>query len=396
LTAVNVGLFGQSPFKNLICLGLVNAADGKKLSKKLKNYTDPNELMDMYSADSLRMLFLGSPLLNGENFELKDREVSDMNRKLAMIWNMYDFFTMYAEVDGWEWDGDVTDPSSNLSSVLDTWIISRLHELQKEVDENMQKYDLPSALKPVMPFIDDASNWFVRRSRKRFWKSDNDNDKNDAYKTLHFVLVRLAVILAPFTPFLAEELYQKLTGGESVHLLDWPESGHINELTIKNMATVRELITEGLAQRAQAGIKVRQPLLSADLVIDTEIPKNELEEYKTILLEELNIKKVSIKKGNQNSIKLNTKITKDLKLEGLSRDVIRQVQEARKKAGLEISDRIFVALKTTDKELAEAIKIYENEICSEALAQYKKELNPDYEIEVQLNNKSLTIGLKKR
>jgi isoleucyl-tRNA synthetase len=303
---------------------------------------------------------------------------------------------MYAEVDGWEWDGDVTDPSSNLSSVLDTWIISRLHELQKEVDENMQKYDLPSALKPVMPFIDDASNWFVRRSRKRFWKSDNDNDKNDAYKTLHFVLVRLAVILAPFTPFLAEELYQKLTGGESVHLLDWPESGHINELTIKNMATVRELITEGLAQRAQAGIKVRQPLLSADLVIDTEIPKNELEEYKTILLEELNIKKVSIKKGNQNSIKLNTKITKDLKLEGLSRDVIRQVQEARKKAGLEISDRIFVALKTTDKELAEAIKIYENEICSEALAQYKKELNPDYEIEVQLNNKSLTIGLKKR
>ena len=396
LTAVNVGLFGQSPFKNLICLGLVNAADGKKLSKKLKNYTDPNELMDMYSADSLRMLFLGSPLLNGENFALKDREVSDMNRKLAMVWNMYDFFTMYADVDGWEWNGKLEDPIHDKSHLLDKWIVSRLYQLGEETDKHMAAYDLPNAIKPIFPFIDDASNWFVRRSRKRFWKSDNDNDKNDAYKTLHFVLVRLAVILAPFTPFLAEELYQKLTGGESVHLLDWPENGHINELTIKNMSAVRELITEGLSQRAQASIKVRQPLQDAEITIDSEIPKIELEEYKNILLKELNIKKVTIKKGNNNSIKLNTKITKDLKLEGLSRDVIRQVQEARKKAGLEISDRIFVDLNTTDKEMSEAVEKFKNDICAEALAEYKKGLEPNFEVEVNINDSKLKIGISKR
>jgi isoleucyl-tRNA synthetase len=396
LTAVNVGLFGQSPFKNLICTGFINAADGKKMSKKLKNYTDPIELMDRYSADSFRILMLGSPLLNGEDFALSDKDVADVARKLGMIWNMYDFFTMYAEVDGWEWDGKTADPSNELNSVLDIWIVSRLHQLQKEVDKNMQRYDLPNALKPVMPFIDDASNWFVRRSRKRFWKSDNDTDKSDAYRTLHFILVRLSVILAPFTPFLSEELYQKLTAGESVHLLDWPANGHINELAIKNMAVVRELITEGLSQRAEAGIKVRQPLSKADVVIDSQIPKNELNEYETILIEELNIKAVSIKEGNNNSIKLNTKITKELSLEGLSRDVIRQVQEARKKAGLEISDRIFVDLNTTDKELAEAIKIHEKTICSEALAEFKNDIQPAYEVVVKINNKELRIGLSKR
>ncbi len=396
LTAVNVGLFGQSPFKNLICTGFINAADGKKMSKKLKNYTDPIELMDRYSADSFRILMLGSPLLNGEDFALSDKDVADVARKLGMIWNMYDFFTMYAEVDGWEWDGKTADPSNELNSVLDIWIVSRLHQLQKEVDKNMQRYDLPNALKPVMPFIDDASNWFVRRSRKRFWKSDNDTDKSDAYRTLHFILVRLSVILAPFTPFLSEELYQKLTAGESVHLLDWPANGHINELAINNMAVVRELITEGLSQRAEAGIKVRQPLLKADVVIDSQIPKNELNEYETILIEELNIKAVSIKEGNNNSIKLNTKITKELSLEGLSRDVIRQVQEARKKAGLEISDRIFVDLNTTDKELAEAIKTHEKTICSEALAEFKNDIQPAYEVVVKINNKELRIGLSKR
>jgi isoleucyl-tRNA synthetase len=288
------------------------------------------------------------------------------------------------------------DPSNDLNSVLDIWIVSRLHQLQKEVDKNMQRYDLPNALKPVMPFIDDASNWFVRRSRKRFWKSDNDTDKSDAYRTLHFILVRLSVILAPFTPFLSEELYQKLTAGESVHLLDWPANGQINELAINNMAVVRELITEGLSQRAEAGIKVRQPLSKADVVIDSQIPKNELNEYETILIEELNIKAVSIKQGNNNSIKLNTKITKELSLEGLSRDVIRQVQEARKKAGLEISDRIFVDLNTTDKELAEAIKIHEKTICSEALAEFKNDIQPSYEVVVKINNKELRIGLSKR
>jgi isoleucyl-tRNA synthetase len=140
-----------------------------------------------------------------------------------MIWNMYDFFTMYAEVDKWEYDGKLLIRPNHLDQfTLDQWIVSRTHQLIAEVEKHMDVYDIPNAMKPILPFIEDASNWYVRRSRRRFWKAGDDDDKNNAYCTLHYVLVHLSMVLAPFTPFLAEELYQKLTGGESVHLLDWP------------------------------------------------------------------------------------------------------------------------------------------------------------------------------
>jgi isoleucyl-tRNA synthetase len=241
--AVNVGLFGRNAFKNVITTGTLAGNDGRKMSKSFGNFTDPNELMDQYSADSLRFLLLSSPILNGEDFALHDKDVSDTARKLSMIWNMYDFFTMYAEVDGWEWNGDMSDPSENLKNPLDQWIISRVHQLNLEVQKHMDAYDLPSATKPILPFIEDASNWYVRRSRRRFWKTEETADKNDAYCTLHYVLVHLAQVAAPFTPFLAEELYQKLTGGESVHLLNWPVAGRVNELVVGEMETVRDYVT---------------------------------------------------------------------------------------------------------------------------------------------------------
>ena len=172
MTAVNVALFGKSPWKNLICTGFINAADGKKMSKKLKNYTDPMELMDKTSADSFRFLMLSSPLTNGENFALADKDVMDVARKLSMIWNMYDFFTMYAEVDGWEFNGDLKDPLGTLTNPLDIWIVSRLHQLVMDVEKGLDDYNLQDATKPILPFLDDASNWYVRRSRRRFWKSE--------------------------------------------------------------------------------------------------------------------------------------------------------------------------------------------------------------------------------
>ena len=210
--SVSIALFGESSFKNVITTGTLAGNDGRKMSKSYNNYTDPNELMDQYSADSLRFLMLSSPLLGGEDFALHDKDVGDVARKLSMVWNMYDFFALYADVDGWEWSGELADPIDSLSSSLDRWVVGRVHQLGQEVSEQMGKYDLQSALKPILPFIDDASNWYVRRSRKRFWKSDNDSDKDDAYRTLHYVLVYLSRVIAPFTPFLAEELYQKLTG----------------------------------------------------------------------------------------------------------------------------------------------------------------------------------------
>ena len=349
LHAVSVGLFGARSFSNVIVTGTLAGNDGRKMSKSFGNYTDPNELMDQYSADSLRYLLLSSPLLNAEDFSLQDKDVGDVARKLSMIWNMYDFFTLYAEVDDWEWDGSLTDPTPDLHNPLDQWIVSRVHQLLAEVDGHMQRYDIPNALKPVLPFIDDASNWYVRRSRKRFWKSGDDDDKQAAYRTLHYVLVQLSMIMAPFTPFLAEELYIKLTGGESVHLLDWPEAGHINELLLSDMTFVREVISEGLAQRASAGIKVRQPLASVS-VVD---PHGRLtDEFTAIILEELNVKSVTVSAKAKQPIAIDTKITPELKQEGQAREIIRHVQQARKAAGLEVDNRISLSLSADDAELS--------------------------------------------
>src|SRR5665213_2146790 len=184
--ALSVGLFDTKAFNNVVVTGTLAGNDGRKMSKSFGNYTDPNELMDKYSADALRFFLLSSPVLNGEDAVLQDKDVADTSRKLSMVWNMYDFFTLYADVDGWEWDGSLADPTPDLTNPLDHWIVSRVHQLGSEVDAHMQRYDLPNALKPILPFIDDASNWYVRRSRKRFWKSDNDGDKAAAYRTLHY------------------------------------------------------------------------------------------------------------------------------------------------------------------------------------------------------------------
>ncbi len=377
--AMSVALFGENSFKNVIVTGNVAGNDGRKMSKSYGNFTDPNELMDQYSADSLRFLLLQSPLLNGEDFALQDKEVGDVARKLSMVWNMYDFFTMYAEVDGWEWDGKHEDPSELCKNTLDTWIISRVHQLTQEVEKHMDVYDIPNAMKPILPFLDDASNWYVRRSRRRFWKSGDDADKNEAYKTLHYVLTQLAMVMAPFTPFLADELYQKLTGGESVHLLDWPQTGYINEILLSDMTKVREAINHGLAQRAKERIKVRQPLSKVVVYGMTDIRQ----ELVDIIGEELNVKQVVIVprhelKGDEKftdvvevgkttynlldiMVEIDVELTKDLKAEGLMREVIRQVQSARKQADLHVDDRIKLDISTEDTEISGAIEQFKKE-----------------------------------
>jgi len=384
--AVNVGLFGQNAFKNVIVTGTVAGNDGRKMSKSYGNFTDPNELMDMYSADSLRFLLLQSPLLNGEDFALIDKDVADVARKLSMVWNMYDFFTMYAEVDGWEFKGEVTDPSESLENPLDQWIVSRVHQLNQEVEKHMDGYDVPSAVKPILPFIEDASNWYVRRSRRRFWKSGDDTDKNNAYRTLHYVLVQLSQIMAPFTPFLAEELYQKLTGGESVHLLDWPKAGHVNELVVGEMETVRDYVNQGLSIRAKERLKVRQPLASV-----TVPTLGRFVDFKDILTEELNVKEV--KEGEELALELT--LTPELKREGLMREVVRHVQNARKQAGLNVDDRIKLSLVTSESDLKKAIAEYEETITNETLAEGVAEAEYDYSADVKVEGMALKVSLQK-
>jgi isoleucyl-tRNA synthetase len=398
LHAVSVGLFGTHSFKNVITTGTLAGNDGRKMSKSFGNYTDPNELMDQYSADALRFLLMSSPLMNGEDFNLVDKDVADIQRKLAMVWNMYDFFTLYADVDGWEWDGSYDDPSEQLSNPLDQWIVSRVHQLTGEVEAHMDKYDVPSAMKPILPFIDDASNWYVRRSRRRFWKSEDDSDKQDAYRTLHYILVRLAHVMAPFTPFLAEELYQKLTGGESVHLRDWPEGGEVNELLVHQMVVLRNLITQGLETRARNSLKVRQPLARADLTFSHDIH----EDLKNIVKEELNVKEVTFRVvkdsevGASGSIAIDTRLTPELKREGAAREVIRNVQESRKKAGLNVDDRIELSISTTDEELHKAVVEHKQAIMAETLAT-TLEFDRTYSFEAacSVDDAPLTVSLQK-
>lgn len=404
LTAVNVALFGKSPWKNLICTGFINAADGKKMSKKLKNYTDPMELMNKTSADSFRFLMLSSPLTNGENFALADKDVMDVARKLGMIWNMYDFFTMYAEVDGWEFNGDISDPLHDLTNPLDIWIVSRLHQLITEVERGLNNYNLQDATKPILPFLDDASNWYVRRSRRRFWKSEDDGDKNDAYRTLHYVLVRLSYMLAPFTPFLAEELYHNLTGdNESIHLKDWLPAGEIDSSMLRDMNALRTAVNDGLSKRASEGIKVRQPLASVKLIntISQDTPAEVAQFLIDIAKDELNVKSVeavtdSESEPAQPSVVYDLTITPELKREGLMREIVRHVQSARKQAGLQIDDRIVLSISSDDSEISQAIDAFADVIKAETLAvELNSVINESEKYDAKIEGKLVEISLKK-
>ncbi len=470
LHAVGVGLFDNNSFKNVIVTGTIAGNDGRKMSKSYGNYTDPNELMDEYSADALRFLLLSSPLLNGEDYSLQDKDVADVFRKLNMVWNMYDFFTLYASVDGWEWDGTLDDPLKTLSNPLDRWIISRVHSLTAEVQKSMDSYDIPNALKPVLPFLDDASNWFVRRSRRRFWKpwsmhradqssgqatrlddtsgagsglsspmlsssssptptsasrgedhSDAqmqaqghpifDSDKDDAYRTLHYVLVRLSMILAPFTPFMAEELYRKLTGGESVHLLDWPPSGEVDKDLLYQMAAIRHVVAIGLGLRAEQGVKVRQPLAKATLRgTYKDFPADLLE----IVKDELNVKELVIdekhvdpeKTFGQNweehnfaqlyQIEIDFNVTEELREEGIMRELVRSVQNARKQAGLNVEDRIALLIETDSIEIQQAIENHQATILSETLTEEFGEVSADaYRTTVKVEGLEVKIAVAK-
>lgn len=408
--AVNVALFGKHAYKHVNVTGNLAGNDGRKMSKSYGNYTDPNELMDEYSADALRFLLMSSPLMNGEDFALQDKEVHDVQRKLAMIWNMYDFFTLYASVDGWEWDGSLDDPSASLSNPLDVWVLSRLHQLQSHIAEHMDGYDIPGALEPVLAFVDDASNWYVRRSRRRFWKSGDDDDKNDAYRTLHYLLVRLSVILAPFVPFLSEELFLQLTGGEvgeSVHLLDWPEAGMVDEVAMDDMEIVRFCINNALKLRAQHGIKVRQPLQSVTAIVRRELSDELLE----IIKDEVNVKTVKLQvqkmRVNENGGKsvsvlggakdLDLDITPELKREGIMRELVRSIQSARKAAGLQVDDRIRLVLDTADNEVKQAIDEHAETIKAETLAMSigGEAATSSYKSEAKVDEFAVIISLEK-
>ena len=390
----SIGAFGpkakkghKNAYKNVITTGTLAGNDGRKMSKSLGNYTDPNELMDQYSADAYRFLLLSSPVMSGEDFAMLDKDVSDVNRKLAMLWNVYDFFTTYAEIEGYGPE-DLEQPI-RIKSPLDNWIITRFYELRDEITTGMEEYNIPKALQGVLPFIDDLSNWYVRRSRRRFSKNSNREDKLSAFNTLYSMLKLTAVVLAPFTPFLAEELYQKITLSEdSVHLLLWPApigGKPIHDTVPADMARTRQIITDALALRMQKSdteeqIKVRQPLSSL------EYPGDQLDDfYEQIIKDEVNVK--TVKNGKE--LKLDKTLTKELKEEGYARDLIRAIQSARKHAGLNMDDHIKLSLSTSIPEN------YVDMVKTEVLADTIDSGNYKHDEIVKVGKDNITVSLEK-
>jgi isoleucyl-tRNA synthetase len=390
LHVLGTALFDRPAFKNVIVHGTVLAADGQKLSKRLRNYPDPAEIFESTGADSLRFFLMSSPVENGEDVRFSHETVREVTRNVFLrLWNVYSFMSTYAEVDKWQPGKELAEPKSD--NVLDAWLLARLGQTIDEMTRQIDDYQIARAVRPLRELIDDLSNWYVRRSRRRFWKSEDDTDKQAAYATLHYALVRISQLLAPWSPFVADKLWRELTAGmdvpNSVHLSDWPEAGEVDEKVLSNMSKLREVITEGLALRASGGVKVRQPIFTtySGLKFDQTLVD--------IAKEELNTKHFEFKPDVRVELDLN--ITQELKLEGLARDIIRQVQGFRKETGLEVDDRIELELTTEDPELAAAIEAHADLIKAETLAASVGKVESDNRTEVRLAGKTLTLALKK-
>ena len=289
LMVLGTCLFDKSPYRNVIVNGLILAEDGKKMSKRLKNYPDPNLMLNTYGADAIRLYMIYSPVVKAESLKFSENGVKQLMRDLLIPWwNAYSFFVTYANVDKFD-DAEVVYPESQ--NVLDRWIVSSMETLIADVAAAMDSYDLQKAVRPFVRFIEDLTNWYIRRSRRRFWKSTNDGDKLCAYRTLRYVLVQLAKVAAPFTPFIAEEIYRNLKGAsdpDSVHLCDFPTANAAaRDLGLeKRMADVQVAVELGRRLRADNDLKVRQPLSALKLA------GGDVKGLEELIEDELNVKSV--------------------------------------------------------------------------------------------------------
>ncbi len=334
-------LFDEAPFKHVVTTGTVLAEDGQKMSKSKNNFPDPWIIFNKYGVDAVRMYLLANPIMRGEDMNFSEKEVGELSRKIiSRLDNVVSFYELYRD-DSLE-DGVVSFESIH---VLDRWIVARLNQILEEVTSGMEAYELDRALRPIDGFIDDLSTWYLRRSRDRL-KDEGSEDAVYAKRTLYSVLMTLVKILAPFTPFTAEDIYLKLkkpTDPESVHLTSWPDlievaDSLLDKTLIEDMAYARNVVTLGLEARQEASIKVRQPL--SDMRIKHY--ESRMNEFTPLITDELNIKKLLVDKTLSEEVVLNTLMTPELKEEGIARDFIRLIQEKRKQKGFNPSDTIRV------------------------------------------------------
>jgi len=364
---------GSEPaFKNVIVNGIVLAEDGRKMSKRLKNYPEPEILIEKYGADALRYYLVTSPVMAAESLNFSEVGVREMYSKLInTLYNVVEFYKMFV--------GEQRPDKTESANVLDTWILAKLQILIREVTGGMESYKLTEASRPIVEFVTELSQWYVRRSRDRF-KGDNETDKQAALATLHEVLLTLSKVMAPFTPFIAEKIYREMGGEkESVHLEDWPEinQNFENEEVLVEMAVARKIVEVGLAMRAEAGLKIRQPLrtIYTDKLSFTD-------GFAEVVADELNIKNIKTGRGDGlakevfinnilpvSTIIIDTTITPELKKEGLLREVVRTINQIRKDQKLTISDRVSVHFYTQDELLKSVFVEYVDEIKKSVLAE---------------------------
>lgn len=294
LMVLSTALFDKPAFKNVVVNGLVLAEDGLKMSKRLKNYPDPIHVINEYGADALRLYMIYSPVVRAESLRFSEEGVKHALRHLLLPWwNAYSFFVTYANIDGWNPNQAVPERDN----LMDRWIQSSLARLEQQVTEAMDRYDLQASVRPFVAFIEDLTNWYIRRSRRRFWKSEDDGDKLQAYSTLYEVLVGLCKIAAPFTPFIADTIFRNLRTDvmpESVHLCDFPTAADAKRDTVleDQMALVMSAVEMGRTLRAEYKLKNRQPLATMYVVCDDNVLLANIQELESIIADELNVRAV--------------------------------------------------------------------------------------------------------
>jgi isoleucyl-tRNA synthetase len=343
---MGVALFNRSSFKAVVSTGTILAADGSKMSKSKGNYTDPLLLMHQFGADALRFYLMGSVVMSGEDLNFRDEEVREAhNRVVGMFWNCYKFYELYKH------DHDMSADAKTSTHALDLWIRARLNQTTARMSESFDAFDMPNACKALRALIDDYSTWYVRRSRDRV-KGDDALDKQMALSVQRESLLTIARLAAPLMPFIAEAVYAEVGGDmESVHLEPWPDETVFDQDLINDMDHARELASRGLEARERAGMKVRQPL--SKLTVKS-LPKTP--GLSEILADEVNVKTVEENPAMEAEAELDVTLTDDLKEEGILRDLMRRVQEWRKKSGLAITDRPEYALVVSSSEEAVAQK----------------------------------------
>ncbi|MFC1937807.1 isoleucine--tRNA ligase [Chloroflexota bacterium] len=416
LHAISTLLFNRPCYKNVICLGHILDARGEKMSKAKGNVVEPWAVIDKYGADALRWYLLTtSPPGNVRRFS--EKLVTEVTRRfLLILWNVYSFFVTYANIDNFVPGQERNSPEP---SELDRWILSELNQLIIDVDAMLGSYNPTDAGRKIEGFVDNLSSWYVRRSRRRFWKSENDADKLSAYTTLYECLVMLAKLLAPFTPFLAEEMYQNLVRSvypeapDSVHLADFPtaDDSKIDEHLVADTRLVMKISSLGRAARSQAGIKVRQPLARLLVKVRSGREKGNLTELASQILEEVNVKHLAIVNEfpsdkltewpmvteGELGVMLDTDISSELETEGIARELVHRLQMTRRSAGFDIVDHIITYYQG-DAYVGEVVAAFADYIKQETLSAQLIEGVPQENVFAEtykLGNYEVSVGVKK-